>query len=185
MKKLFSLLLLAASLAWGGVAFAYSDDGSVHQTNYSGGTASDNIRVYQLARYGDQGPNVASVSQGDVVVWDCISDDGVTVGLVTTVASSDAVAGVVISTTIPTDDHTGLLASAELGNRNWGYIQTRGLCTFVHFAPTGSAVVGRGAKASDLAGFAASSSTADSGRKLGFSMDASPSGNTNDVFIDC
>lgn len=185
MKKLIYSILLAFLLAGNGVAFSYSNDGNDHLIEGPGGPASDPVRVYSLVRYADQGPNRPSLSAGDVVIWNCVSDDGVTVALVGDGAgSADAVAGVVVSPTIPTDDQAGagFTASQELGRRNWGYIQKYGLCTVVNFS-LGSAVVGSGIKAGDIPRTATAATMTDiQGANLGFAYDASSNGQS-EAFI--
>lgn len=112
-------------------AFAYTDDGEIHNVEGSSASTADPVRNYMLVRFGEQGVNTAGLTQGDVVVWDIASDDGVSVNVVDVggqpSVSNDAVAGVVISPTIPTQDGAGNTAAQDIGRRNWGYIQTYGL----------------------------------------------------------
>ncbi len=130
MKKIYSILL-ALFVLGGGIAFAYDSDGNVHKEEGSGASIADAVRVYQLVRY----PSVEAggvrnfLSSGDVVVWDTNSDDGVTVNLTSMVGQSrDAVAGIVVSSTITGDTASGT-AVQDIGHKNWGYIQTYGLCS--------------------------------------------------------
>lgn len=121
------LLILALVLLSSALAFAYSDDGQVNLKESSGGLASNPVRVYTLVRYPQSDPIGAKLSAGDVVLWDTVSDDGVTVNVFGQAGSVDSVAGVVVSATILTQDGTGALsADTSLGFRNWGYIQIYG-----------------------------------------------------------
>ena len=116
-----------------------------------------------------------------MVVWDCISDDGVTAGLVGT-ASTDAVAGVVVSVNIPTADAVGTTAQTDYGRRNWGYVQVKGLCTKVNI--TAGPGAGSSIAASTTSRYATTAAagavTAGSSiivpKPMGFAYDASSQG---------
>lgn len=153
MKKLFRFFLIAAFILGGSVsAFAYQDDGNVHSTESSNATAADPVRVYQLVRYpvtaaGNSTSVSTTVSAGDVVVWDTVSDDGVTINVVNAGSQScDAVAGIVVSPTI-TGDTGAVSAVSDIGHKNWGYIQTYGLNTTAKI--TGAVVFAGQALAAD------------------------------------
>ena len=135
MKKLIYSFIITSFLLGGGVAFAYDDGGLVNKIESSGGYADDAVRVLQLVRYPEIDPNRPSISAGDVVVWDTISDDGVTVNYLDKAGSVDSVAGVIVSATIPTADASGTAAQTT-GRRNWGYMQTYGLNTNVQIEAT-------------------------------------------------
>lgn len=178
MKKQIIALFAILTLI-GNVAYAYDADGNANtkrETNGAPGWLP--YREYQLVRYGATSQGITlNLSAGDVVVWDCISDDGVSVNLVGTAGSADAVAGVVVSTTIPTADTVGTTAQTDFGRRNWGYIQVRGYNTNVNMIGTVSA--GVGIKASDTARNADDASGAsgvNKGRPMGFVMDANSDG---------
>ncbi len=190
MKKFYSLLLALLVLS-GGSAFGYQDDGNVNNKEISGGTAADPIRVYELVRYGESGANASSISAGDVVVWSLVSDDGVTIGLNSVVGafgavlSNDAVAGVAVGT-IPTAETAGNTAVADLGRRNWGYIQTYGYNSAVKV--DGSTILaGSGLRASAdprRAGIGSAATGSVGGGPLGFAFDAtSASSDAAEVFI--
>ena len=183
MKKLIISFLAIAFLLGGGVVYAFRDDGNPHQLRASGATDADPVRIYQLVRYAEDGANSVKLTAGDVVVWDCVSDDGISVNIYSAVQSVDAVAGVVVSPEIPTADNTaGTSAVSDLGHRNWGYIQVYGYCAKVNMQ-SGSAVVGSAIIAS---GTVAREGTAVGGafhRILGFAYDASEEGQTSDVFV--
>lgn len=183
MKRYKFILILAVLFGIAsGVAFAY-DEGSQRNTKLAHpGLDADPIRVITLVRYAESAQNELPISAGDVVIWDCLSDDGVTVGLLSSINSRDAVAGVAVGT-IPTAEVGGFSAVNDSGKRNWGYIQIKGLCTFVNIAPT-SGVVGSALVASATARNA-TTSTLQQGpsRTLGFAYDATSTGQS-DAFID-
>ncbi len=173
----------------GGVAFGYSDDGNTNRKESSGGTAADPVRIYQLVRYPvTNASSVVSVSNvlsaGDVVVWDTVSDDGVTVNAVNAGGMSrDAVAGVVVATI--TGDVGAVDAVTDIGRKNWGYIQTYGLCT--HSKAVGAiAFAGQSLTASSTPGYAVvidTGSTSNAAR-LGFAYDTSAATGAVEMFVD-
>lgn len=176
-KRLFALLAVITLVC--GSAYAYDADGNINKKReVEGAPAYFPYREYQLVRYGATSQGItANLSAGDVVIWDCISDDGVSVNLVTTAGSSDAAAGVVVSTTILTADVTGTTAVTDWGKRNWGYIQVKGYNTNINMIGTPTA--GGAIKVSDSARNAdtAVSTTGEyKGRSIGFAMDANSDG---------
>lgn len=185
MKK-YIISLVALLTLVSGQAFATQGEGSGGpnaKREISGAPGFVPYKEYQLVRYGENGPNSATLSAGDVVTWDCVSDDGVTIGLVGAVNSVDAVAGVVVSTVINTVEVTGTTPGVDYGRRNWGYIQVRGLSTKVNVTG-GSAVVGSSLVASATARYATAALPINGGqRNLGFAYDASEQGNSSDVMI--
>lgn len=188
MKKFRFYLLLAVLFGIAsGNAFAYQGDGNAaNKREIDGAPAWIGYREYQLVRYANNlnlGSNTG-LSAGDVVVWDCVSDDGVTVDLVGTSSSSDSVAGVVVSTTIPSCETTGTTAQTDYGRRNWGYIQVRGLCTNVNLVGAGVTSAGQTLKASDTTRNADAAVNTGAGvvrRPLGVALDT---GSDPDVWID-
>ena len=205
MKQLNKIsLVLALSVLFGivsGVGYAYDDGGVLHQTEKSGGTAADPVRVIQLVRnpmftaVGQAGGDATysqSLSSGDVVLWDLISDDGVTVNIVGEggiSVSNDAVAGVVVSSTIRTADGVSQSAVADIGKRNWGYIQTYGYFSGAH-VDASAITAGDGLKASSTtrkAGTGAwvgvnATGTGNNG-SIGFAFDTSSSVGNAEVFV--
>lgn len=181
-KRVISLLAILSLI--GGVAFAYDTDGNpANKREIAGTPGYQPYREYQEVRYGADGANDVGLSAGDVVIGDCISQDGITVGLVGTVGSSDAVRGVVVSPTIPTCDVLGSTASTDFGRRNWGWIQVRGLCTKVNVLSGGAA--GSTLVASPSARYAGPAPSAGTAtRALGFAYAASGSGNSNKVDVN-
>jgi len=180
MKKLLLSLVAALVLIQGGVSYATQDEGQTGaNTKRSNGSALGYVpyKELQLVRWGENGPSPTNgnLSAGDVVVWDCVSDDGVTIALVGSTNSSDAVAGVVVSTVIQSADSVGTTASIDYGRRNWGYIQVRGYNTNVNMVGTAPAA-GAAIRASDTARNAEASGTSGGslkGRVIGFAYDNS------------
>lgn len=189
MKKSFLVLLCALFVS--ASAYAYSE-GTVgpNRKESSGGQPYTPVKVIQLVRFPEDKDIGVALSKGEVVLWDVISDDGVTVNRGSAIgltASNDAVAGVVVSTTIPTADQAGT-AATDYGHRNWGYIQTYGYCSAVMIdTSNGNVAAGQGLRASASSGYAVGAQN-DGGKvsngSLGFSYDAVTSGsNSNEAFI--
>lgn len=181
-KRIFNLFVILSLI--GGMAYAYDADGNINtKRQIDGAPASVAYREYLLVRYANNGANGVQLSAGDVVVGDCVSDDGITVGTVGTTNSIDAVRGVVVSPTIPTCDVTGTTAVTDFGRRNWGYIQVKGLCTKINIDGTS---VGAGASliASGVARYATAPLGGNGQRTMGFAYNASTNGNSNTVEIN-
>ena len=176
MKKLLSILTLSTFLFGGGLALAYTEptDPGVKVNSPEGKHKSYN--VYRLVRNPQRHDSAASFASGDVVLWDTVSDDAVTVNDVSRLGlttSSDFVAGVVVGS-IPTAEGASTVAGDDINRRNWGYIQTYGKALA---SLDGTVIaVGEGLRASvwNRAGTAVDA-TADSGATLGFAFDANSS----------
>jgi len=174
-KRIFGFIAILSLVS--GVAFAYDADGNPNtKREIAGSPAWSPYREYRLVRFPENAPNSTALTAGDVVVADCVSDDGVTVNLVSAASSADAVMGVVVSTTIPTADVVGTTVNTDYGRRNWGYIQVSGFCTNVNMVGTAPAG-GQSLKASDTARNAdVAVNTLNglpTGRVMGFAYDAS------------
>lgn len=182
-KRIFGLFVILSLI--GGMAYAYDADGNVNvKREIAGAPASVAYREYQLVRFAENGANGVQLSAGDVVVGDCVSDDGITVAIVGTTNSADAVRGVVVSSTIPTCDVTGTTAATDFGRRNWGYIQVRGLCTKCNIDGTGVAA-GASMTASQTSRYATNPKAGAIGPKvMGFAYSTSANGNSNTVDIN-
>lgn len=188
-KKLISLFTLLALLS--GVAYAYDADGNANvKREIAGAPGYLAYREYQLVRWAENAasPTGGNLSAGDVVVADCVSDDGITIAVISSTNSTDAVRGVVVSSTIQSSEVTGTTAITDFGRRNWGYIQVKGLCTTVNMI-SGPAVAGGSLVASSSVRCATAAATVATGtigtkRVMGFAYDASGSGNANEVYID-
>lgn len=183
-KRLIALFALLSLVS--GVSYAYDADGNPNtKREIAGAPASVAYREYQLVRWAENGPNPTggNLSAGDVVVADCVSDDGITIAIVGSTNSTDAVQGVVVSSLIQSVDVTGTTPATDFGRRNWGYIQVKGLCTKVNVfngGIAGSSLVAAPQVRCASAGFLAATAP----RTLGFALDASESGSTNDVYIN-
>lgn len=183
MKRMFSFVAILSLVS--GLAYAYTDDGNVNvKREMQGAPASVAYREYQLVRWAENGPSPTggNLSAGDVVVGDCVSDDGITIAIVGSTNSVDAVRGVVVSPSIQSCDTTGTTAITDFGRRNWGYIQVRGLCTKVNTYAGG--VAGSSLVAAAQVRCATASAGAPGQRTLGFSYDASGAGVANEADIE-
>lgn len=185
MKKL--ILVLAFLVGFGGSAFASYDEGAeINKKLSSGGPASSPVRIYTLVRYPECAANSVGVSAGDVVVWDIVSDDGVTINLVgaSQTGSLDTVAGVIVGTIPTADSTTAKTAVADLGRRNWGYLQVYGLNSATKVDGT-TIAAGQAVSASATARRASNASNPAANRVLGFAYDASSaSGEAAEIFIN-
>ena len=186
MRKLLNSFIIASFLLGGGVSFAYDEGSASHKIEESGGPSDTAVRIYQLVRnpiFGTDRDKDSTMSANDVVLWDGVSDDGVTVNLAGVAGSIDSVAGVVVSATIPTSDVQGT-ASANAGRRNWGYIQTYGLGSAKFGGGVGIDVAGQAIRASSVPRyFVGANQTFATGNGIfGFAYDAE--GTTNNASAD-
>ena len=183
-KQIFALFAILSLVS--GYAYAYDADGNANtKREIAGAPAYSAYREYQLVRFANRGENVPSLSAGDVVAADCVSDDGVTVAIPGTTNSADAVRGVVVSATIPTCDVAGTTAQTDFGRRNWGYVQVKGLCTKINMDTTDIAA-GASFRCATTTKYATSMSNvyAPGQKIMGFAYDTGTLSNTNDVYID-
>lgn len=129
MKKFLVIslaVLLSASLVYAVPATNNSGPGDILG---NGKIDSKPHKIFRLVRFvpGSGDPtNIPSLTTDSIVVWDTNSDDGVTI--TTSATSCDSrVAGIVV-TAIPTQDVNcaGNTATADIGHRNWGWLQTYG-----------------------------------------------------------
>ena len=129
MKKVISLVLIAllmmSGVALAQPAFRQSPGEGAIMNNLQGGTWASPTKTFRMVRWApaQQGPNVPSLTADSIVIWDANSDDGVTV-TTTTTSNDSAVAGL-IPVRILTPDASRSLSS-DVGQRNWGYLQTYG-----------------------------------------------------------
>lgn len=124
--KLIALVLILGLCSFVGVAYATdypANPGEIKRP--IGGRSSTAVRTYMLCRNGSQSANLGIISIGSAVVWDTISDDGVTVRMTTT-SGDNAFAGIAVTTIQTSDNNTATAASHDDGRRNWGYIQVYG-----------------------------------------------------------
>ena len=187
MKKSIFTLLAILMIASGVAHATQGTDGNVATKRETGAPGYVPYREYQLVRYGAQSVNDTSLTAGDVVTWDCASDDGVTIGLVGVINSVDSVAGVVVSTVIQTAEAASLTPGLDYGRRNWGWIQVKGYTSTINIVD-GPGAAGGSIMASGTARNATNSIGAANGtrRLMGFAYDAwtGAGGATDEAQID-
>lgn len=129
MRQIKALVLGLAILLSSSVVMAYDDPTIAGWENKS--KLAQQVRqgtqvtVLKLVRNANEGNDATSIASQDIVVYDTVSDDGITVALTTTSADG-AIAGVAV-TSIPTSDTAGSTsAQADAGLRNWGWILVHG-----------------------------------------------------------
>jgi len=130
MKKIV-FLALALFLILGQVAFAFEYQYPGPGDKFGQGKFPDEPhKTFRWVRYIPrvEGDNIIFLSRDSIVIWDTNSDDGVTV--TTTTTSMDIrVAGIAVVSILSNEKGTaGNSATQDIGKRNWGWIQTYGLC---------------------------------------------------------
>ena len=183
MKKLFSFLLVGLFVS--SVAFAIDSPSDPGEKEGARLVIGQPLKVYQLVRNPQTGLDSTTFASGDVLLWDTVSDDGVTVnrvGNTDITTSSDAVAGVVVGS-IPTADDQGAVDPAnDRWKNNWGYIQTYGPA--IAKIDASAVAVGEGLRGSATASRAVGvGGGTDASASLGFAMDAKSGGSTGDIEI--
>lgn len=134
MKKVIIALFLGLALSVSSYAATPSEPTNPGIIERITGSTQDNpTRVYILVRYasrdGGVGTNNApTLAAGSAVIWDLISDDGVTIKTTTT-SGDPAFAGIVTTAILSAETANTSFASDDNGKRNWGYIQTYGPVT--------------------------------------------------------
>jgi len=131
MKKLIVALMIAALLIPAGFAMARTgldkDSGTIGQKSYDWSPE----RTFRWVRYipsaNDGRANATTLTADSIVIWDVVSDDGVTV-TTTTTSGDNAVAGVIPNAMLTPESDTLIGAGADdsYGSRNWGWLQTYG-----------------------------------------------------------
>lgn len=121
--KFLGLLILGLFITTG--AFAYPSPTYSSYTDKSDRANADfpgtPVRVLKWVRYSQNGVNNTSLVSGDAVIYDTISDDGVSVNT-TTLSADMRFAGICV-TAIPTSDNTTTTKiSDDWGRKNWGWI---------------------------------------------------------------
>lgn len=184
MKKYIIAVIALLVLATGSLAHAYSEgSASPSAKRETGAPGYVPYKEVQLVRFAENAPSSVGLSAGDVVLWNVVSDDGVTVQLFASGMSVDAVAGVVVSPTIGTCETVGTTPGIDYGRRNWGFMQTRGLCPVVNI-DAGPVLPGAAIYASSTVRYATKSGVYNSGnRSMGFAYDASSQGQA-EAFLD-
>lgn len=211
MKKLFIVALIALFVAGAiGVGYAVNPSGPGYAGDISGQQgryAGDAQRTFRLVRHGAGSTttwtSAAALTAGQIVIWDSTANpygaDGVTV--TTTATTGDArVAGVII-TAIPTRDAsvssiqgtlTVTTASEDVGQANWGWLQTYGLSAVKVTTSPSTAItvaagdaVGCGSTTGTVNKFLANASTASANGNAGFSYETIAAGSTGYIFLKC
>lgn len=130
MNKFFALFLGALLLS--GVAFAAQEptlSGWENKSRYAQQAGEGTqTTVLKLVRNSMAGSSVAGISSGDVVIYDTVSDDGISVRTTTTSADG-AIAGIAVTSIPSSDNLSGTSAAADAGHRNFGYIIVHGKAT--------------------------------------------------------
>jgi hypothetical protein len=186
MRKYVLFFLAFAILLSGGVAFAWLEPKDPGIKEQSKVTVSEPVYVYRLVRnpINDE-PNWGNMVSSEVVVWDVISDDGVTVNYTTKVGittSTDAIAGVVVGG-IPTSNTAAANgARDDIGDRNWGYICVYGGPVLVSF-DTSVVNAGEGFRADLLKGAATAAGPDGAGGSAGFAFDDTSTAGAYEAFV--
>lgn len=127
-------LLMAFGLGLSVAAYAYPDpilkgwdNKSKFAQQVAGAGGTTQVTTLKWVRHSSQGPNIAGIASGDVVVYDTVSDDGISVRLTTTSADG-AIAGIAVTAIPSSDNATGSTGTAfdDYGRRNWGWILVHG-----------------------------------------------------------
>lgn len=127
MRKLFSLVALSMLVATSAYAKNYPTYDSYSILNAEGSREGEPTRKVVLVRYPSRDANAASISSGDALIWDTVSDDGVSVQK-SEVSGDNAFAGIA-ATTIQSAEVAAGSAKADAGYRNWGYMVVWGPTT--------------------------------------------------------
>lgn len=128
-KYLIIALTLLTTVFGGGIAFALdlpANEGMIKRIQ--GARQSTPTRVYKLVRSSMRTATSGTISIGSAVVYDTVSDDGITVRMTTT-SADPAFAGIVVTLISPDPTANGATAADEEGKTNWGYIQVHGPTT--------------------------------------------------------
>jgi len=156
MKRTLSLLLVILLVS--GIAFAaqpgYRKGPGVGDIMGQGKQQSDPHKKFRMVRYVPAGgtANSATLTAESLVVWDLVSDDGVTV-TTTTTSYHSTVAGVLAQSTL-TPTTLGRTAVQDKGDRCWTWLQTYGKAK-CRVSASGDVAAGESMAASETAGEAA------------------------------
>jgi len=124
--KVISLAL--AMLLIGSVVYAATpapaNENVIYQYGKGQSRGGPMCTVVVPVRYGESDPNEATLSSGDVVIWDTNSADGYSIEVLVTDLYGSNYAGVMV-TDILTDDNGGVY---DIHSRNWGWMAIEGYC---------------------------------------------------------
>lgn len=129
MKKMLNLFLLAGLLLVSTSSFAYNDPTFQAQIKMQtvGQKQGEPVREVKFVRFASRDANATSILSGDVVVYDTVSDDGVTV--TRSIVSGDCSIAGIAATTILSADGSAVSAFDDAGRRNWGWVVVHGPMT--------------------------------------------------------
>ena len=121
-------LIIVAALLFSGVAFAapISSPGIGDKLG-QGSLDSDPGKIFRFVRYMPAAGTIDAdtLATESIVIWDTLSDDGVTI-TTTTTSYDSAVAGIIAVAAL-TPDSLGRTAVQDIGSRNWTWLQTYGI----------------------------------------------------------
>lgn len=197
MKKI-AFILLAALLVCGMSSLSFAANRSMGD---DGGWVAPKAydwspeRTFRWVRYVAPSTSAALISTeskltaDSIVIWDCTSDDGVTV-TTTTTSYDSAVAGVVLNDILTPDLNTdGNSAQNSYSKRNWGWLQTYGLAEVSGMTLGTAAVksaVGTSSQCGKAGTFVASTTNPVLQGNAGVYLDAYTAGATDvEVFLKC
>lgn len=140
----FLAISTVAAFLYCGVAFAIDappDPGIILRVE--GTSADTSTRVYKLVRFASNilTGSVQTISAGEAVVYDTISDDGITIAR-TTISGDGSFAGIAVTSIVTNDHTTGVSAADDAGNENWGYIIIHGPVAALQMGGSNAAAVG-------------------------------------------
>lgn len=126
MRKLYILAVAIFAITLSQPAFAINEPSFANQEKKSmpGALQGEPIRVVKLVRYSTRGNSTTSLTSGDAVVYDTVSDDGISVRRTT--SSGDGAFAGITAVTILTADSNASSAFDDAGLRNWGWIVVHG-----------------------------------------------------------
>jgi len=131
MKKLFSVLLVALFVVCFALPVMAADGPALKNVTILGANGgadgvsamTEIVKVRYARGMGAKEQFYGGLSSGDVVVWDTISADGVTISASIADVPTNGFAGVLV-----TDIETADNATLNSNNKNWGYMAVRGYC---------------------------------------------------------
>lgn len=206
MKKFIVVALIALTAISFGYELSFAMSGPGYPGDIlgmsTGRQASDPHRTFRFVRYKGNAYYTGKCTAGTPVCWNITEDDGVTVTTAGTISNDSAYAGVVVTditsydvlatTTSSVNTYT---AEDDQGRRNWGFLQTYGLCTVTGIGATqitaGNAVGITGSTSTTalpgVTNFVASTSIPSCNGKLGFACETGTYSATSeiDVFLQC
>ena len=172
---LFVAILLMAGLAIAATPGRDTSPGKGDIMGNVGRYDDDAHKTFRLVRYvpAAGSGNSATLAAESIVVWDIISDDGVTV-TTTTTSYNSAVAGIIVNAAL-TPQVLGQTAAYDAGKRNWTWLQTYGLAQ-VRIHTDGPVTAGQamstGGAAGEACEFKSSTSDASLQGNAGFFYDS-------------